>query len=52
MIDAGGEGVKVLVGVDGGGTTTDCVAMDAGTHQVVGRAVGGASNWCAGLDFH
>ena len=35
----------MLVGVDGGGTKTDCVAMDASTHQVVGRAVGGASNW-------
>ena len=33
------------MGVDGGGTKTDCAVIDASTGEVVGQAVAGASNW-------
>ncbi|CAK0779442.1 hypothetical protein CVIRNUC_004775 [Coccomyxa viridis] len=36
---------QVLVGVDGGGSKTDCVILDAQTKELLGRSAGGASNW-------
>ena len=36
---------QVLVGVDGGGSKTDCVVLDAQTKELLGRSAGGASNW-------
>ncbi len=39
-----GTGTPVVVGVDGGGTKTDLVVVDA-TGDLVGRASGGGANW-------
>jgi len=36
---------QVLVGVDGGGSKTDCVVIDARDKTLLGRSGGGASNW-------
>lgn len=36
---------SIVVGVDGGGSKTDCVVTDVQTGRVLGRASGGASNW-------
>ncbi|KAK9823451.1 hypothetical protein WJX72_002863 [[Myrmecia] bisecta] len=35
----------VVVGVDGGSTKTDCVAVDLASKQVIGRFMTAASNW-------
>jgi N-acetylglucosamine kinase-like BadF-type ATPase len=36
---------KILAGVDGGGSKTECVVIDAKSGEILGRARGGASNW-------
>ena len=36
--------VKLAIGVDGGGTSTTCVALDAATGEEKGRGVSGSSN--------
>ncbi|CAL8469959.1 g9501 [Coccomyxa elongata] len=41
----GSEDRRVIAGVDGGGSKTECVILDVKTGHVLGRARGGASNW-------
>ncbi|BDA43974.1 probable N-acetyl-D-glucosamine kinase at N-terminal half [Coccomyxa sp. Obi] len=41
----GSEDRRVLAGVDGGGSKTECVVLDVKTGSILGRARGGASNW-------
>lgn len=41
----GSEDRRVIAGVDGGGSKTECVILDVKTRHVLGRARGGASNW-------
>lgn len=41
----GVENRKVVAGVDGGGSKTECVVTEVSSGKILGRARGGASNW-------
>ena len=42
-----GQHRLVVVGVDGGGTSTGVAVLDAATQELLSQTVAGPSNWCA-----